>query len=207
MFNEGEHMFLEVVRQLSLLVCRNAVPYGNVNQSNFARKMLNIANTVLQPCTVYAAKEHTPSLPWQYGFSYRDSSGLNKQYVSGETRLIEAKYTPFESDIINHLTGNKSHEKVKIRVTSSAVKVPMDGMDGNTYLVRSDFVHYRGPGGQVTILPNGDVDTSDDQHMKRNMLPGMQRKAGDFAVYEIPEEKMSQRKRGEFSSFSLLREY
>ena len=197
-------MFSNTVRSTSPLGCVNTFPDGSNNQSGFAREILNIANRVMSLCSVHAARE---SVTEQYGFSYVDPFGLNKKYAPGETRLIKAKYTPFESKIINNLTGNKSHDKVKIRETTSAIEIPMTGVDGNTYLVRSDFVHYRGPGGQVTIMPNGDVDTSDNQHMRRNMLPGMERKAGEFAVYEIPEGEMSQTKRGTFSSFLLFKQH
>ncbi len=53
-------------------------------------------------------------------------------------------------------------------------------------------------------MPNGDVDMSEKQHMRRNMLPDMARKSGDFVIYEIPEKEMLQIIPGTFSSFSLL---
>jgi hypothetical protein len=195
----GGFMYLGSAQMSSLSVTGNTSPARKDNESGLARKIINTVNAAIQPRSVYAA----PSVSGSYGFSYMDSFGLNKKYVSGETRLVKATDTPFESDIINHLTGGRKVGKVKVTETTSAVEVPMKGVDGMTYLVRSDFVHYRGSGGQVTIMPNGDVDTSDHQHIRRNMLPGMERKTGEFAVYEIPEEKMLQTKRGTFSSFSL----
>ncbi|WP_273908435.1 hypothetical protein [Enterobacter bugandensis] len=81
----------------------------------------------MSPCSVHAARK---SVTEQYGFSYMGPFGLNKKYILGETRLVKAKYTPFESKIINHLTGNTNHDKVKIRETTSVIEVPMTGVDG-----------------------------------------------------------------------------
>jgi len=144
-----------------------------------------------------------PVTPPKYGFSYLDNVGLNKTYLPGNTRPVKASDTPFESEIITHLIGNKNPNKTTVMETTSAVKVPMKGDDGNIYEVRSDFIHYRGANGQVTIMPNGKVDTSDEQHMKRNMLPGMTREKGEFSVYSIPPENIHQHVPGTFCSFSL----
>ncbi len=74
----------------------------------FAEIIVNIANAVIQPSSIYAAEQTTSSLSKPYGFSYRDAFGLNKKYVLGESRFVKAKDTPFEPNIINYLMGNKN---------------------------------------------------------------------------------------------------
>lgn len=174
------------------------------SHSHFISKMVNVARTLLTPTTVYAHSSPPDSTAKGYAFSYLDSFGLNKNYLAGETRLVNSAHTPFEKEIIEHLVGQGNRKKIKIRETTSAVEVRMKDEQGDHYLVRSHFVHYRGPKGQVTIMPNGEVDWSEAQHMKRNMLPGMARKPGEFVEFEIPQHQLKQTVKGTFSSFTPL---
>ncbi|WP_157135361.1 hypothetical protein [Serratia sp. M24T3] len=178
----------------------------NKESCKFTNNLKTIINALIQPATVHATSSTPLPSREKVCFSYMDPFGLNKKYVAGETRSIKAKDSPFESDLISHLIDNKNPEKSRLTETSSAVEVPMTGDDGRNYLVRSNFVHYRGPQGQVTIMPDGEVDLSESQHMKRNMLPGMARKSGEFVVYEIPVDEMTQTKSGTFSSFTLFKD-
>lgn len=180
------------------------LPSSSTTSNHFISKILRVAFTLIKPTTVYAEAPAPTHMEKEYAFSYLDSFGLNKNYLAGESRLVRAANTPFEEEILEHLIGKGDRGKIKVRETTSAVEVPMKNQEGHHYLVRSHFVHYRGPKGQVTIMPNGEVDLSESQHMKRNMLPGMARKPGEFVEFEIPQQQMQQIVKGTFSSFIPL---
>jgi len=172
----------------------------------FTNNIEKVVNVLKKPFTVYTEPKGALETSDSYGFYYMDPVGSNKKYLARETRFVKAIDTPFESDLINHLIGIKNPKKTKVTETCTAIEVPMKGVDGNRYLVRSHFVHYLGTKGQITIMPNGEIDTLESQHMKRNMLPGMTKTSSEFSVYEIPKNQMIQKTRGTFSSFTLINE-
>ncbi|KAB7896031.1 hypothetical protein GA565_08545 [Rouxiella sp. S1S-2] len=199
-------MYPDAITAHNVLTQHIGTKNENREASHFTKKINKVMNVIKQPFTIYAKYKDILETSSEYSFCYMDSIGLDKKYAAGETHLIKAKDTPFEAALINHLIGMKNPEKTNIIVTCTAIEVPMTGADGHRYLVRSNFVHYRGAKGQITIMPNGEIDISESQHMKRNMLPGMKRISGEFAVYEIPKNQMIQKTRGTFSSFTFINE-
>ena len=142
-------------------------------------------------------------------FEYLDNSGGNKEYINipKNVTIVKANDTPFAPDkngILTHLIGNTDTNKARITVTESAVEIPMKGSDGNQYMVESRFLQYRGLKGTATIMPNGEVDISQNQFMRRNMLPGMKSFSHEgITEYRIPQENMKQ-PQGSFSSYRKL---
>nr|WP_272942481.1 RHS repeat-associated core domain-containing protein [Herbaspirillum sp. CF444] len=140
------------------------------------------------------------------GFTYLDAAGSNKEYVNDRSvlssRTVKVTDTPFEPELYQHLVGNLNPRTARVVETTSAVMVLMRGANGNFYRVRSDFVWYQGPRNQITVMPNGEVDMSAGQQMRRNMLPGMST-TGDMA-YQIPPANMTQTRAGTFSSYFLV---
>ncbi len=180
----------------------SVLPTDSSRPSARLHLIMRLANVVISRITPATVRANAPQE--DYGLRYLDPFGLEKTYVEGKSRLVKAADTPFDAERLSHLIGTGNPLKIRVTETTSAVEVPMQDVNGEVYRVRSHFVHYRGPKGQATIMPNGEVDLSEAQHMRRNMLPGMARKAGEFAMFEIPPEQMLQRTRGTFSCFYPL---
>ncbi|WP_350262761.1 hypothetical protein AAF463_24125 (plasmid) [Pantoea sp. BJ2] len=125
-------------------------------------------------------------------FTYRDPYATEKKYAYAETITMRASHTPFEKEIVEHLIGKRPAEKAFVTVNISKICTPMIDEHGKEVIVYSTFYKARGIRGCATIMPDGKVDTSLDQHMRGNMVMGMERDGvSEFATYAIPKEHMT----------------
>lgn len=136
-----------------------------------------------------------------YGYRYQDRYGEGKEYIFYETRRLKAEDTPLELNYRNHLVGEGRHDKKYVIETVSAVEIPVLDNDGERCKASLYYIKYQGGKGALTIMPDGEIDSSDKQHIRRNMVPGMTRIAGEFSRYEIPETEIKQTIPGTYSSF------
>ena len=113
---------------------------------------------------------------------------------------MKASDTPFEPEVMRHLVGKADPSKATVSMEESAVSFPMTDDQGRRGRATGYFLQYRGPRGSALITPGGEIVTEPRQHMMRNMAPGMKREPGEFSVYSIPKDQMTQ-PAWKFSSF------
>jgi hypothetical protein len=136
-------------------------------------------------------------------FTYDDRAASGKTYAPAPaSQRMKANDTPFEESVIKHLMGNLNREKTPVTVTASVVQFPMTDDQGRRVVATGHFLQYAGPRGKALITPGGEIITGPEQHMRKDMAPGMVRERGEFTSYSIPPENMTQ-PASNFSHFSF----
>jgi hypothetical protein len=148
------------------------------------------------PGNVGRPRSPTPTL------RYDDAAASGKTYEPTRKgpQMMKASDSPFEPEVLRHLVGKADPAKTQVFLEESAVSFPMTDERGQRGKAIGYFLQYRGPKGSALITPGGEVVTEPRQHMMKNMAPGMKREPGEFPVYSIPKDQLTQ-PAWKFSSF------
>ena len=125
---------------------------------------------------------------------YDDPAASGKTYepMKKGPQTMKASDSPFEPEVLRHLVGKADPSKTNVSMVESAVSFPMTDEQGRRGKATGHFLQFRGPRGSALITPGGEIVTEPRQHMMKDMAPGMKRQPGEFSVYSIPKEQMTQ---------------